>query len=83
MFNSDWGLAITGYATPTPASGNDVFAYFSIAYKNKIKRSGLIKPGKKDPFIIQLLYANEIFRNLEVLLKSMKKKAKTKSNRKE
>jgi len=82
MFNSDWGIAVTGYATPTPESGNRLFAYFSIAYKNRIKRSGLIKTGKKDQSIIQLFYANEVFRNLELLLKSMKKKAKAKTNKK-
>ena len=82
LFNSDWGVAVTGYATPTRESGNDIFAYFSIAHQNKIKRSGLIKQDKKDPFIVQLFYANEVFRHLETLLKSMKKKTKTKNNKK-
>ena len=83
MFNSDWGIAVTGYATPTPEAGNGIFAFFSIAYQNKIKRSGLIKQDKKDPLMIQLFYANEVFRNLEASLKSMKKKAKTnKTNKK-
>ena len=76
MFNSDWGLAVTGYATPTPESGDKIFAFFSIAYQNKIKRSGLIRQDKKDPLTIQFFYANEIFKNLEVCLKSRKKKAK-------
>jgi len=76
MFNSDWGLAVTGYATPTPESGDKIFAFFSIAYQNKIKRSGLIRQDKKDPLTIQFFYANEIFKNLEACLKSKKTKAK-------
>jgi nicotinamide-nucleotide amidase len=78
MFNSDWGLAITGYATPTPESGNTMFAYYAIAYQNKIRRSGIIKPGKKDPAVLQFFYAIEVLRHLEALLKSGTKKKKQK-----
>jgi nicotinamide-nucleotide amidase len=78
MFNSDWGLAVTGYATATPESGNSMFAYYSIAYKNKIKRSGIIKPGKKDAPVIQIFYAAEVLRFLEILLKAATKKKKHK-----
>lgn len=28
-FNTDWGIAITGYATPVPESEFKIFAYFS------------------------------------------------------
>ena len=81
MFNSDWGIAATGYATPTPESGNSMYAYYSIAHQNKIKRSGLIKPGKKNTSItqkdapaIQFFYASEVLRHLETLLRGHKKK---------
>jgi nicotinamide-nucleotide amidase len=79
MFNSDWGIAVTGYATATPESGNSLFAYYSIACQNKVKRSGIIKPGKKDAPVIQLFYAAEVLKHLEILLlRSGAKKKKRK-----
>src|SRR5204863_1984014 len=82
MFNSDWGISVTGYATPTPESGNANFAFYSITYKQEIKRSGLLKQNKKDPAMVQLYYANEVFRNLEASLNLMKKKVKAKTKKK-
>ncbi|MFP3631615.1 CinA family protein, partial [Burkholderia sp. SIMBA_045] len=35
-FNTDWGIAITGYATPVPESEFKIFAYFSFVYKNEV-----------------------------------------------
>lgn len=35
-FNTDWGIAITGYATPVEKSGNKIFAYFSFSFKDKV-----------------------------------------------
>lgn len=35
LFKSDWGIGITGFATPVPESGFDLFAFFSIAHHNK------------------------------------------------
>src|SRR5687768_1146535 len=46
QFSSDWGIGITGYASPVPESDNKVFAFFSIVYKRKIKGFGKIRPGK-------------------------------------
>lgn len=42
LFSSDWGVAVTGYATAVPESGNKVFAYFAIAQNGKIKAKGLL-----------------------------------------
>lgn len=36
LFDADWSVAITGYATPVPESQGEVFAYYAIAYKNRI-----------------------------------------------
>jgi PncC family amidohydrolase len=74
MFNSDWGLSATGYATPSPESGNKTFAFYAIAYQNKIKRSGIIKPSKKDPRAVPFFYVSEVFKHLEILLRAGKKK---------
>lgn len=36
LFNVEWSVATTGYATPVPESGNRCFAFFSIYHKNKL-----------------------------------------------
>ena len=35
-FSTDWGIAVTGYATPVEESDNKIFAYFSFSYKNAV-----------------------------------------------
>src|SRR6476661_5377570 len=37
LFGTDWGLAVTGYATTVPESDFKLFAYFSVCYKGEIK----------------------------------------------
>src|SRR5690606_30227245 len=39
QFASDWGIGITGYATPVPESANKVFAFYTITCYGKIKAS--------------------------------------------
>jgi nicotinamide-nucleotide amidase len=68
LFGSDWGIGITGYASPVPESGNKIFAYYSFAYKNKIRDSGRIDLPQADPIDIQVTYTNKIVERLAVLL---------------
>jgi PncC family amidohydrolase len=35
-FETDWGIAVTGYATPVRNSGFKVFSFFSFSYKEEI-----------------------------------------------
>ncbi|SDL44582.1 SDR family oxidoreductase [Chryseobacterium taihuense] len=35
-FNTDWGISVTGYATPVEESDFKLFAYFSFSHKGKI-----------------------------------------------
>jgi nicotinamide mononucleotide (NMN) deamidase PncC len=69
LFNSDWGIGVTGYATPVPESGDKIFAFFSIGHKGKIVSHGKIAPGKGEPFIIQLKYVQTILDRLIAILK--------------
>lgn len=43
IFDTDWSIATTGYATPVPESDNEIFAYYSIAYRGTIIRSDKIE----------------------------------------
>lgn len=68
LFNSDWGVAVTGYATKVPESGNKIFAYFSISYKGKIVGQGKMTSAKKEGFDVQLHYVTTILDRLVKLL---------------
>ena len=36
LFSSDWGMGITGYASPVPESENKLFAWYAIAHQDSI-----------------------------------------------
>jgi len=61
LFNSHWGLGITGYASPVPESDHKLFAYYCVARGKEIIKSGIIRPTeKKEPFYIQQWYTNRL-----------------------
>jgi PncC family amidohydrolase len=61
LFSSDWGMGITGYATPVPESNNRLYAYYCFAKNGLVHRSGLLLPnGPKDPAGVQLWYVNTL-----------------------
>jgi PncC family amidohydrolase len=68
LYSSDWGIGITGYASPVPESGNKVFAFFAITYRGTIKSSGKINPRKKDPPELQWVYTDKLLRKMLSLL---------------
>ena len=68
LFSSDWGIGITGYATPVPESGNKLFAYYAIAHNKKIVAKGKLSPKKDNPFKIQLGYVRSI---IEVFVRKL------------
>ena len=68
-FNSDWGIAITGYATPVPASGNKLFCFYSITYKDKIKARGKLSHKDAHPAMVQLAYVNKTLQKFNHLMK--------------
>jgi len=69
LFTSDWGLAVTGYASKVPESNNELFAYYAISYAGKILRSGRIEAPDGEPARTQAFYANELLKGLEAALK--------------
>ncbi|HEY6978419.1 MAG TPA: CinA family protein [Chitinophagaceae bacterium] len=71
LFKSDWGLGITGYATPVPESENKIFAFYAISYKAKILNTQIISPGKMDFLKVQLFYVHKLLDSLNDLLASV------------
>jgi nicotinamide-nucleotide amidase len=70
LFTSDWGIGITGYASPVPESGNKLFAYYAVSYRAEIIIANKIISGKYNPFKIQLLYARHLLKDFQFRLAS-------------
>lgn len=65
LFNSDWGVAITGYAAPIPEKNlTDLFACFSIYYKEECKLAKTIEGKGKDPLALRYYYSNQVLCHL-------------------
>jgi nicotinamide-nucleotide amidase len=71
MFSSDYGIAVTGYATAVPEQGiHELYAFVAISFKEKILLNNKLTPTiRGEGLIIQTDYANQIFelfkRNIE------------------
>jgi nicotinamide-nucleotide amidase len=61
-FRSDWGLAITGYATPAPESGGKLFAYYAIIFQGKLKAKGKITAANLSPARVQQYYTDTVLK---------------------
>jgi len=65
LFNSDWGIAITGYSSPVPESGNKLYAYYCIARQGEVLATGQVIPDNDDPVNIQLWYTHQLLKQLQ------------------
>jgi len=65
LFESDWGLGITGYAAPVEESDNKLFAYYAIAYKDKVVAQKKLVAKQEDSFEVQLSYVNHLLDDLK------------------
>lgn len=68
LFSSDWSISITGYATPVPESDRQVFAFFSIAYGEKIRQRGKIVPKDQHPAGVQAYYVATVMKAFKRIL---------------
>ncbi|MCW3116707.1 MAG: CinA domain protein [Chitinophagaceae bacterium] len=64
LFSSDWGIGLTGYATPVPESDQKIYAFYSIVYQGEIKVKSKVSGDKKDPIDQQLTYCSVILSEL-------------------
>lgn len=61
LFLSDWGIAVTGYASPVPEKGIDrLFACYAIYLKNEEVARETIYAETGSPEEVQLFYTREI-----------------------
>lgn len=60
-FSSNWGISITGYASPVPGHDmQELFAWYAIVFANEPVSSGILTSTIEDPVDIQLAYTNQL-----------------------
>ena len=60
LFDSQWGVAVTGYASPVKESNFELFAYFSIAHNGKVLRTRRIQLNNQDNTSAQVEYVYHV-----------------------
>lgn len=60
LFGTDWGIAVTGYATAVPESDFKLFAWFSVCYNGKTIHAEKIDLNDEKPEKAQLKYVDAI-----------------------
>lgn len=68
MFCSDWGIGISGYATPVKESGDNLYAYTAIAFNGKLISEKKWTPEETDPQKVQLFYVNSVISDLKTAM---------------
>lgn len=68
MFNSNWGIGITGYATPVDASGHKVFAFFAIVKNSNVALAKKIPASIDDPSKVKEVYIEAVLKGLQKLI---------------
>lgn len=71
LFNSEWGISITGYATKVPESGFSLFAYYAIAYNKQVVATDLLQTDTAEGEETQVYFVQQVINRLEnVVLKT-------------
>lgn len=58
LFRSDWGIAITGYATPVPESGQRLYAWYTIAFRKNVLLDGMLEAANAPAIDVQKYYTD-------------------------
>jgi PncC family amidohydrolase len=72
LFGTDWGIAVTGYATTVPESGFKLFAFYAICRGNEVCEARRLDLQNKKPLEAQLSYANTILDRFAASLSKFK-----------
>lgn len=68
LFNSDWGIGITGYASVVPESEGKLFCYYAIANNKKILAHAKLNATTSEGLETQKYYAQKTFEKLKHVL---------------
>lgn len=71
LFESNWGIGITGYASPVPELDiNELYAYYAIVHNENVVKTGLLRSGKKSAVDAQEDYTGQILRLASEVVKT-------------
>lgn len=68
LFLSNWSIGITGYASASPESGNELYAYYCIAKQGQVSKCGKLVPDTRDPDDVKQYYVKEMLLKLKEAL---------------
>jgi nicotinamide-nucleotide amidase len=74
LFQSDWGLSVTGYAAPVQESDNKLFAFISVAAHGKLLFVRKIISPTQAPPRVQQLYLSELMQKTLACIRKSRKK---------
>jgi nicotinamide-nucleotide amidase len=78
LFNSTWGIAVTGYAAPVPQlKVRECFCHFAIAYQGELVLQEKMNSNLKSILHVQQYYVSIIVRQFAQLLKSFEPRSPT------
>ena len=69
LFRSDWGIGITGYASPKPESDGKLFAFYSVVFQNQCILEERLESPEQEPADAQIWFANQVCERFARLLK--------------
>lgn len=69
LFNSDWGIGLTGYSSPVPESGNKLFCFYAIVHHHKVVVKGKLTQAEDDAFKVQVHYVVDVIESLLQVVK--------------
>ncbi|HSB94647.1 MAG TPA: nicotinamide-nucleotide amidohydrolase family protein [Flavitalea sp.] len=72
LFNSQWAIAITGYASPVPEGDNKLFAYFAVSRNGEVMEQERIESDKEPGLDTQIFYTNSVLQRVLDILKKEK-----------
>lgn len=65
LFSSDWGIAITGYATPAPELGiEQLFACYAISFKGECIVNDTVTCKQGHPLVVRAFFTNHLVEEL-------------------
>ena len=63
LFESNWGIGITGYASPVPELDiNELYAYYAIVHNENVVKAGLLRSNKKSAADAQEDYTGQLLK---------------------
>jgi PncC family amidohydrolase len=72
LFSADWGIAITGYASPVPEENiHELFAHYAIYYRNKFVKHERITSPNNDPLRVRLHFTNAVLKKFHEACKQI------------